>query len=374
VLVIGVILLCLRLSLRTVIPQPAEPTFNGDYNGPLCSELPGANETLVIMKTGSTEMQDKLPVHFHTTFTCYPNYIIFSDLEEEFQGHHIIDALDSVDPDVKQSNDDFELWRRLQEGGRAALKADELSGPDSKVSPMTGKRANPGWKLDKWKFLPMVNRTLEEHPDFKWYIFVETDTYMFWSAALAYIAELDYTKLVYMGSQMQIGEVVFGHGGSGIIVSQASLRLVVDFYQEDPAEWEAFTDTHWAGDCVLGKAFRDAGSPLGWAWPTIQGWKPGAVEYDKYDYGKRLWCYPTIAYHHLSPTEVEDIWRFEQYWISKVRRLETLHGYELADFHLDQSSNQTSRCLQGIHSSPHPGNQRHEDAMGQSKRQVRGRC
>lgn len=50
-----------------------------------CIDLPGANSTLVVMKTGSTEIRDKLPIHFSTTFRCYPNYLIFSDLNERFE-------------------------------------------------------------------------------------------------------------------------------------------------------------------------------------------------------------------------------------------------------------------------------------------------
>jgi hypothetical protein len=58
-----------------------------------CRELPGANDTVVILRTGSTEIADKLPVHLSTTLNCYPNHLIFSDHEEIFQGENIIDAL-----------------------------------------------------------------------------------------------------------------------------------------------------------------------------------------------------------------------------------------------------------------------------------------
>ena len=318
-LAIGVFLLCLRLLFGNIIPRPLAQITQRNSAHP-CSELPGANDTLVILKTGATELQDKLPVHFHTTLLCYPNYLIFSDHEEELEGHHIIDALDFVDPEVKSFNPDFELWRRLEQQGRAALAPDELSGPESKVSPMTGKGSNPGWKLDKWKFLPMVNRTLNEYPDMKWYIFIETDTYLFWSTLLAWLDTLDHTLPYYIGAQMQIGDIVFAHGGSGFIASRAAMRLVVDMFVANQEEWEKFTDGHWAGDCVLGKAFKDSGAPLTWAWPSIQGVKPGSIDYAKYDYGKRLWCYPTVSYHHLSTYEVEDIWRFEQDWLANVSR------------------------------------------------------
>lgn len=110
-----------------------------------CRDLPGANDTLVIMRTGSTELQDKLPVHISTTFRCYPNLMIFSDYEEDFEGHHIFDALESVDPHLKETHPDFSLWRRLQQHGRATLQPYELSGTTILVDPGTGKADNPGW-------------------------------------------------------------------------------------------------------------------------------------------------------------------------------------------------------------------------------------
>ncbi|KAI7252601.1 hypothetical protein KC335_g15629, partial [Hortaea werneckii] len=61
-----------------------------------CSQLPGAEKTLVVMKTGAAELEAKLPTHFNTTFRCYPNYLVFSDYGEVFEDHVIIDALAEV--------------------------------------------------------------------------------------------------------------------------------------------------------------------------------------------------------------------------------------------------------------------------------------
>lgn len=325
----GAIIIIIRLYAGNIIPRPdtasanapklivSSKTSGASRNLLPCAELPGANDTVVIMKTGATELEAKLPVHFETTFQCYPHLLIFSDHEEDYGGYHIIDALEHVTNDVKVSNPDFGLYRRLKKEGRGGLKPEELSGPQVKLSNGWGKPDNPGWKLDKWKFLPIVNRTLFEYPGKDWYIFVETDTYIFWSTALAWLRTLNPTDQHYMGSQMQIGEVVFAHGGSGFIVSQAAMRKVVEQFRVEQRKWEGFTAEHWAGDCVLGRIMRDSGSPLLWAWPIFQGLKPGAIDYAKYDYSKRLWCYPSLSYHHLSPDEIRDIWEFEQEWIAK---------------------------------------------------------
>jgi hypothetical protein len=278
-----------------------------------CKSLPGANDVVVILKTGSTELQDKLPVHLRTTLRCYPNYLIFSDYAEQDKGETIIDALEDVDPVFKTAHKDFDLYRQLQQGGRSSLNPSDLSGPASYTQDGTGgKPTNPGWRLDKWKFLPMIRQTLQKHPDKEWYVFVESDTYIFWSTLLSYLAALDSTQKHYIGAQSEIGDVIFAHGGSGFAISRPALEAAVALYVENKADLEAFTASHWAGDCVLGKALFDSGTNLTWAWPIWQGRDIGNMNYSHVDYSKRLWCYPTVSYHHLAPLAIESLWHFEQ--------------------------------------------------------------
>jgi hypothetical protein len=84
----------LRLDFWSVLDNVSPvPQSKDEIAEPLCcSKLPLANDTLVVMKTGSTELQDRLPIHFNTTMRCYPNYAIYSDVAEEFHGHQILDS------------------------------------------------------------------------------------------------------------------------------------------------------------------------------------------------------------------------------------------------------------------------------------------
>lgn len=300
----------------------AQSTHTGELP---CRSLSGADDVVVILKTGSTELRDKLPVHLNTTLRCYPHYLIFSDYEETYKSEHIYDALEFVNWSIRHRHPDFELWRRLQKDGRAALKPYELSGPISKPQKdAMGKPSNLGWKLDKWKFLPMVNRTLHEYPDKKWYIFVETDTYVMWQTLLNYLHALDAEKPYYIGGQIWIADVQFAHGGTGFAVSHPAMKNVVDMYQAEQTAWEKFADDHWAGDCVLGKAFKDSGTNLTEAWPIWQGDDVGKMEFSRKDgpgEGYRLWCMPSVSYHHLGPTVVEELWRFEQDWMSRAAKV-----------------------------------------------------
>jgi hypothetical protein len=288
-----------------------------------CKTLLGADNVLVVFRTGSNELDDRLAVHFSTSVRCFPNYLIFSDLEEDCAEEHIVDALAQVSPEIIENHADFELYRRLRKEGRSSLDPSELAGSPDSFAIMTGKIENPSWKIDKWKFLPMMNQTLHERPDMEWYVFIEADTFILWSMLQQYLTLLDPTKPIYAGNQMFIGSDLFAHGGSGFVVSRPALQMVVDHYTAHKADIEKETDAHWAGDCVLGKAFTDSGVPFKNAWPAFQGDYPGLVPYAKAD-GRsvpdeslREWCYPTISYHHMSPAMVQDLWHFEQDWLDQ---------------------------------------------------------
>lgn len=168
----------------------------------------------------------------------------------------------------------------------------------------------------------MVKRTLHERPDMKWYVFMEADSFILWSTLQQYLATLDSSKPIYAGKQMLIANDMFAHRGFAFIVSQPALRTVVDYYSAHKAEIEKFTDGHWAGDCVLGKTFADAGVPFTNAWPALQVDYPGLVQYTRADPRPeadklRLWCGTPVSYHHMSATMIEEMWNFEQDWIAQ---------------------------------------------------------
>jgi hypothetical protein len=170
----------------------------------------------------------------------------------------------------------------------------------------------------------MMNRTLHEYPDMKWYVFIEADTSMLWSTLQAYLARSDHMEPSYLGFDTFIDDCVFAHGRSGIIVSQPGLRAVVDFYSLHKSEIEALTDERWAGDYVLGRVFRDSGVPFTGIWPLVHGESTGHTVWGSEsplvpkEY-MQVWCYPAGTYHHMVPDAVESLWNFEPQWLqSKV--------------------------------------------------------
>ncbi|KAI2467312.1 glycosyltransferase family 31 protein [Annulohypoxylon bovei var. microspora] len=282
---------------------------------PSCESLRGIEDLFVILRTGASEVPKQLPVHFATTLRCVPNYAIYSDYEEDFEGHHVYNALDEVNPEIIATNPDFEYYRRLQEGGREAFSAEELA-QWAAAKNTDGGRDAPGWKLDKWKFLPLAEKALRQRPDAKWYIFIEGDTYMLWQSLLEWLAHFDSSKPHYLGMQMQIGDIVFAYGGGGIAISNPALKKVVALRNENIQTYDDFTAAHWAGDCVLGKALADSGTKLRWSFPTVVGDRPGDIDFNSTFGGheNRPWCYYATSYHHIPPAEIPRFARFEYIW------------------------------------------------------------
>ena len=298
----------LQSELESWSPSSNDPRDNGEAR-PYCPPMPGMNDVLVVMKTGVTEARDKVPVHFSTTFRCVPHYVIFSDFEEEIEGVKVHDVLRTMDSTVKRSVPDFDIYNRLTKGGRKGLEQDDFA--DEANSNM-GKPNNPGWKLDKWKFLPMAQEAYRAKPDAKWYVFMEADTYMSWPTLLAWLARFDPGEPWYLGTETQIADQIFAHGGSGFMVSNPALKRASGHYETHRAELDKFTNGHWAGDCVLGKVLQDVGVPLHFSWPVLQNSHPGELDEFVKELYRQPWCYISVALHHLGAQEVKSLWNFEQ--------------------------------------------------------------
>lgn len=271
-----------------------------------CSQLSGADDVVVVLKTSAAEIEDRLPVHFDTTLLCYPNYMIFSDYSENYQGYPVHDALATIDRGVQKSHPDFELWRRLRKRGPDALEDEEIWNSDETVK-----------DLDKWKLLPILEQTFVKYPDQKWYVFLETNTFIFWSNLLLWFQKLDHTKPYYIGAQGRIGNSMFAKAGSGIVLSHRAMQSVLKLYQETTAAWNAYTEEQSSGDVILAEALREAGVFLTPAWPVFQSYRPADMEYNRISGGRRLWCHPTISYHGISQSNTVQMWKFEQQWITE---------------------------------------------------------
>jgi hypothetical protein len=318
IIILFVLVIWQLFSIRS---QPT-PTFSGSSTGKkynTCAGLDGLDDVFVTLRTGTTEAPKKLPVHYTTTLRCVPHYELFSDFEEVIEGHRVYDVLDEMNPDIVATHPDFEYYNRLQGKGRDAFTAEEMA-QWAAAKNTNGGRDSPGWKLDKWKFLPLADKALKLRPQAKWFIFIESDTYVLWKSLLTWLEHFDASQPWYLGQQMQIGDIVFAYGGAGFAISQPALKKVVEHRNENLKFYDDFTAGHWAGDCVLGKALRDVGVPLTWSFPTLSSEEPADTDMESGFGGpeKKPWCYYAASYHHLPPSEYNIFYDFEQKWYQSV--------------------------------------------------------
>ncbi|OKP11071.1 hypothetical protein PENSUB_3507 [Penicillium subrubescens] len=294
------------------------------------------------MKTGITEAQDKVPVHLRTTLRCIPNKLIVSDFEEDIAGIRTHDVFRNTSESLL-TNSDFALYNRARAGGRDALTQSDFTKVANSAAGMSD---NPGWKLDKWKFLPMIQEARAYRPDMQWYVFLEADTYTIWPNLLAWLDQFDSSEKLYLGNQMQIGEVIFAHGGSGFVLSHAALHAVADYHAGQVDRWNYLTETQWAGDCVLGMALGQVGVDLTWSWPHVTSqsvWEQDALGEA---FGKTQWCYPALTFHHMTPADIELFYEFDRRWFANENNTILLYSDIFRNFvhpmltdHLDNWNN-----------------------------------
>ncbi|GLA50750.1 hypothetical protein AnigIFM63604_007065 [Aspergillus niger] len=270
-----------------------------------CPSRPDLDNILVVLKTGVTESRTKVPIHLSTTLRCIPNHVLFSDYVEQLSPNHFThDVLASLSPALLNHNPELDLYRRVRAEGPAALTPADLN-PD--VNTPIGKPNNPGWKLDKWKFLPMLDEALRVKPDASWYIFLEADTYLVWDNFLQWLRRFDPSKPWYLGNQMQIVDAIFAHGGSGFALSRPALVQAVNQRKRTSDGWERAVAEHWAGDCMLGILLENVGVDLTWSWPMLQIAPPEEMDYFSIGYAKRPWCYPAVSFHHLDEQGIRQL-------------------------------------------------------------------
>jgi hypothetical protein len=260
----------------------------------LPEDLEGGEDVHLIIKTGATELFDKLPVHFVTTLTHVPHYTIFSDIDQKLGDYVIHDSLIDYNKTTKENNPDFKLY--------LALQTDKPLRQDPKRLKYKG-----GWELDKYKNIYTLSKTFKERPDAKWYLFIDADTYVMWPNLLRWLRGKDYTKPLYFGSPAMFKDITFGHGGTGYLVSNGAMQHVVGNNPNVAKSYEDEAANSCCGDHVLAKLMLDHGIELTRADPSFNGEPQYTVKFDD-----DKWCKPAITFHHMYPSDIEHMWEFER--------------------------------------------------------------
>lgn len=267
-------------------------------------------EVLLVIKTGSTEIQKKMPVHLETSLTATPLALIFSDAAQDFHGHPIRDALSEISPETWMSSpEDHGTYQQIRQ---AVYRNDTDT-----LASIDGTKA---WNLDKWKFVPMLHQAVDfmlTSTSTRWLVIIEADTTLSWPNLLRWLRHQKSNKPLLLGHTILHAGTPFAHGGSGIIISrQAAEQLRQtrgEKYKDEHdyfSAWERRTGQTRYGDLTMSLALQEAGVPVTQSWPMTQGESVASM-----DWLDRMWCEMHVFWHHIGSNEMRTLWDFELQWM-----------------------------------------------------------
>lgn len=277
--------------------QPAQKHTVEPLGDVRCKAFPDPGNLLITIKTGATEAYEKLLPQILTSLGCSKQFEIFSDLEETIGSYKLHDSLKNFDPEMKRTHPDFEIYRLLQEYQATGQDLAELA-----------KKHKDVWTLDKYKFMHMVQDTWDMHPNLDWYMFIESDTYVFWTNLNIWLQRLDASEMLYLGSEANAVGQQFAHGGSGFVLSGKLLKKFAGDDKEMASRNDKILETSCCGDMTLARGIQKyVGVQVQNNWPWINGENPWTIPFNP-----DRWCLPIITFHHVSPRQRAAIYRFEQ--------------------------------------------------------------
>lgn len=291
---------------------------NSKSKDELCATFPKhllLNSVQPVLKMGHGEDRAKIEAQLDSVSACFDKdeLLIFSDLDETIRGREVVDVLADL-PAIYYTDDNPDLINYIWQ---KEMKANGTLDKDKEATARID-----GWILDKYKFLPMVERAWNTQPNKDFYFFIETDTYVFWDNAFRFLQTFDPNVPLYMGSpspgRLQEDKKIktyFANGGPGFVLSrgaiQALLHREVDAagqYVEPPLLEKWLPDLQWecCGDSVMGWSLWNLSIPLQGYWPHFNPHPAHGIPFsDLY------WCQPPLTLHKTQPDDMRNLWKWE---------------------------------------------------------------
>ncbi|KAJ4320626.1 hypothetical protein N0V94_003274 [Neodidymelliopsis sp. IMI 364377] len=267
----------------------------------------------VVLKTGTADDWSRTEAQLSTVIKCIPNVLIVSDSEHTYgPKHRTVDVLADLPPDKYMKEEDYFVYETQMNASRNGVQLQQ---------------GHEGWRIDKYKFLPAVEKAIEHNTLAQWYVFLESDTYMFWDNVFRLLQNYDASLPYFFGSPSpgrkyrpnpqteEEDQVWFAYGGAGFILSTAAAHRLVDRPRNNfgikgsrlSTEYEEDIRNDCCGDSILGWALHDkADVSISGLWPMFN---PHRLE--DVPFGNDYWCEPVISLHKTNPSLFKDLWSWE---------------------------------------------------------------
>ena len=301
-------------AVPSAIPSANPIVSSSSSSSPKSHNAKGlsTDDVVLMFKTGATVLWKRVPIHLTTSLSAnrisHDNVLIYSDYPETIGDWQIIDVLANTSDKIRKS-ETFEPYLQ-QEDYESRQNYAELSNV-----PGDSAGASGGWKLDKFKFLPIVDHAGRNKPDAKWNIFMEDDSYLFLPNIIRHLQKFDHQEPWYLGSVAWIHGDFFAHGGSGFALSRGAWE---QSFGQDPQlvqKFEAFTEAHGCGDHILGHALKEYGVQFGETRGENRfkyGFNPESHWSTWYEQAN--WCEPVYSWHHTHGRDVARFYSLEKSW------------------------------------------------------------
>ncbi|KAF2497956.1 hypothetical protein BU16DRAFT_525536 [Lophium mytilinum] len=292
-----------RFHRSSPIQSSTNPT--DDICAPFPTDL--LSSIQVTLKIGASEPSARLTAQLASVSKCIPNLLLASDMDSMVDFRLAFDVLADLPPSLQHNNADFDLYHAQKE----RFKNGDFDGKD-------------GWRLDKYKFLPMVEYAHTSNPTAKWYVFLESDTFIVWDNLFQLLDRFDPSVPLYFGSPSpgrtprDLPKTWFAYGGAGFVISAAAVDKLLDretgVYGElvKPginAQYERELRGECCGDSMLGWALWEHGVPLSGLFPMFNPHPLRGIPFSE-----KFWCQPIISMHKTLVEEMGPFWEWTMRW------------------------------------------------------------
>ncbi|KAF2219466.1 hypothetical protein BDZ85DRAFT_268491 [Elsinoe ampelina] len=265
-----------------------------------CAAYPDPGNIAVAVKTSAAEASLEQLNRVATIFHCLRSdkLVFFSDLEQTLGSYQLHDAVSDISPDLLKLHHDFTLYREQKKLAKSGLSVRDVQQTPVLSSDLPVDNREAYKNLDKYKFMHMVEKMWQMHPDKDWYVFTDASAYYVWPGLVRYLEEQDATRPRFLSRATRIpqSDLDIPHGETGFILSGVAVRALMGSGKSIVSEWDRRMPFMESGHHAVATAVNaELNLTLTNTWPIMIGENPGLVPFQT-----NMWCEPVVALSNIT--------------------------------------------------------------------------